>query len=221
MTDEDDFITQFMRFGLTEKEVRCYYYLLKYGPKTPSPLAKSLHTYRQDVHRTLTALIEKGMVQPTLDAPTVYTAVELKTALESALKKHEAELRELEMIKQELGALSRPRRFPSSDEVAKLAQQHKPRPPEEVSTFKIMKGLKELLATTASLILTLEEDFSVVVVSLFGINPLAKEFIERGGENPSIGHRFFILRDPSDSRAHRDRRRSPLSWRRDSNIRRI
>ena len=51
-----------------------------------------------------------------------------------------------------------------------------------------MKGLKELLATVAVGILTLEEDFfavvpenTVVVVSLFGINPLSKEFIERGG----------------------------------------
>ncbi|MGZ4849284.1 MAG: helix-turn-helix domain-containing protein, partial [Halobacteriota archaeon] len=42
-----------MGFGLNEKEAQCYFYLLKYGPKTPSPLAKSLHTYREDMHRTL------------------------------------------------------------------------------------------------------------------------------------------------------------------------
>ncbi|MGZ4907610.1 MAG: helix-turn-helix domain-containing protein, partial [Halobacteriota archaeon] len=81
MTDEDDFITHLMGFGLTEKEAQCYFHLLRYGPKTPSPLAKALHTYREDVHRTLTVLIEKGMVRPSLDSPTVYTAVELETAL--------------------------------------------------------------------------------------------------------------------------------------------
>ncbi|MGZ4936967.1 MAG: helix-turn-helix domain-containing protein [Halobacteriota archaeon] len=45
-----------MGFGLSEKEAQCYFYLLLYGPKTPSPLAKSLHTYCEDVHRTFRAL---------------------------------------------------------------------------------------------------------------------------------------------------------------------
>ncbi|MGZ4914567.1 MAG: hypothetical protein ACXV3T_06600 [Halobacteriota archaeon] len=48
----------------------------------PSPLAKSLHTYREDARRTLTVPIDKGMVRPSLDSPTLYTAVELDTALE-------------------------------------------------------------------------------------------------------------------------------------------
>ncbi|MGZ7169488.1 MAG: helix-turn-helix domain-containing protein, partial [Halobacteriota archaeon] len=51
MASEDDFITHLVGFGLTEKEAQCYFYLLRYGPKTPSPLAKSLNTYREDVHR--------------------------------------------------------------------------------------------------------------------------------------------------------------------------
>ncbi len=93
MTDEDDFITRLVGFGLTKKEAQCYFYLLKYGPKTPSPLAKSLHTYREDMHRTLNSLIDKGMVRPSLDSPTLYTAVELESALESALRKHESEMR--------------------------------------------------------------------------------------------------------------------------------
>ncbi len=70
MSGEGDFITRLMGFGLTEKEAQCYFYLLRYGPKTPAPLAKSLHTYREDVHRTLQSLIEKGMVRPSLDSPT-------------------------------------------------------------------------------------------------------------------------------------------------------
>ncbi|MGZ4911444.1 MAG: TrmB family transcriptional regulator, partial [Halobacteriota archaeon] len=101
MSSEDEFITRLMGFGLTEKEAQCYFYLLKFGPKTPSPLAKSLKTYREDVHRTLTTLIDKGMVRPSLDSPTMYTAVELDSALDSALKQHETELREMEMRKRE------------------------------------------------------------------------------------------------------------------------
>ncbi len=174
MADQDDFITHLMGFGLTEKEAQCYFYLLKYGPKTPSPLAKSLHTYREDVHRTLQSLIDKGMVRPSLDSPTLYTAVELETALDSALKKHEAEQREMEARKRELEALARQQRFRASD---------------EVGTFKVVKTLKEFLTIVTPLFTSLEaemvgvvSDTAIVVNSQFGLAPLEQEFIQRGGK---------------------------------------
>ncbi len=174
MAGEDDFITRLMGFGLTEKEAQAYFYLLKYGPKTPSPLAKSLHTYREDVHRTLQTLIDKGMVRPSLDSPTVYTAVDLDTALESAVKKHEAELREMETRKRELEELSRQQQF---------------RPSDEVTTFKIIKSLKELLTVMLPIASSVEKHWdslvpesAVIIASQFGINQLAKEFIDRGGK---------------------------------------
>ncbi len=177
-SDVDDFITQLMGFGLTEKEAQCYFYLLKYGPKTPSPLAKSLHTYREDVHRTLTSLIEKGMVRPSLDSPTVYTAVELQSALDSALKKHEAELREMEARKRELEELSRQQRLHSSD---------------EVSTFKVLKTIKEIASVAIPAILHATEEFMWVApkeglqfASMFGINSVVQELTERGGKARGI-----------------------------------
>ncbi len=170
--DDDEFIHHLMGFGLTEKEAQCYFYLLKYGPKTPSPLAKSLRTDREDVHRTLTSLIEKGMVRPSLDSPTVYTAVELETALESALKKHESELREMERRKRELEELSRQQRFA---------------PPDEVATFKILKSAKDVLAVSLSALASAENEWvavipaiATVLSSLFVIED-DKKFISRGG----------------------------------------
>jgi sugar-specific transcriptional regulator TrmB len=65
------------------------------------------------------------MVRPSLDSPTIYAAVDLEAALESAVKKHESELREMEARKQELQELSKNQRF---------------RPSDEVLTFKIIKG---------------------------------------------------------------------------------
>ena len=87
MTSDDEFTSRLIGFGLSEKEAQLYLHLLKYGPKSPSPIAKSLKTYREDVHRTLTSLIEKGMVRPSLDAPTIYAAVDLDAALEAAVEK--------------------------------------------------------------------------------------------------------------------------------------
>ena len=111
MADDSKFITKFIEFGLSEKEAQLYLHLLKYGPKPTSLLAKSLKTYREDVYRTLTVLIDKGMVKPSLDSPTIYVAVDLNIALETALKKHESELREMESRKQELHEISKQQTF--------------------------------------------------------------------------------------------------------------
>ncbi len=113
------------------------------------------------------------MVRPSLDSPTLYSAVDLETALEAALKKQESELREMEARKQELQELSKQQLF---------------RPTYEVSTFKIIKSVKELVATTIGLVTSVKEGFlyvvpaeTLVITSLFGINEEAKKVVEGGG----------------------------------------
>jgi sugar-specific transcriptional regulator TrmB len=173
MDDEADFIARLIGFGLSEKEAQTYLHLLKYGPKTPSPLAKSLKTYREDVHRTLNGLIEKGMVRPSLGSPTIYAAVDLDAALDSAVKTHESELREMEARKRELQELSKQQRF---------------RPSDEVSTFKIIKSIKELVsiaapiaAATKNEVLLLTPEELITVGSLFMLDEIKK--IIEGGAN--------------------------------------
>jgi len=174
MADDSEFITKLISFGLSEKEAQLYLYLLKYGPKTPSLLSKSLKTYREDVYRTLTGLVDKGMVNPSLDSPTVYAAVELEIALDTALKKQESELRELEMRRQELQEMSKQQRFG---------------PSEEFSTVKIIKSLREHVTVVLSLISSTEREIigvvpeiTSVVGSLYGWYEETKKFIDRGGK---------------------------------------
>jgi sugar-specific transcriptional regulator TrmB len=173
MATDDEFISRLIGFGLSEKEAETYLYLLKYGPKTPTPLAKSLKTYREDVHRTLASLITKGMVRPSLGSPTVYAAVDLDTALEAALKRQESELREMDVRKRELQELAKAQRF---------------RAPDDIATFKIIKSIKELIAATITLTSAAKNGFfyvvptdMLVIASLFGINAEAKKIIECGG----------------------------------------
>ncbi|MGZ8897572.1 MAG: TrmB family transcriptional regulator [Halobacteriota archaeon] len=172
MTTDDEFTRRLIGFGLSEKEAQTYLHLLKYGPKTPSPLAKSLNTYREDVHRTLNNLIDKGMVRPSLNAPTVYAAVDLETALEVALKRHESEMREMEVRKRELQEIAQAQRF---------------RPAGEAASFKILKTMKEVVTITLSALASAEEDWFAVVPpiltvfsSLFFVED-DKKFIDRGG----------------------------------------
>jgi sugar-specific transcriptional regulator TrmB len=172
MAENSKFLSRLSSFGLSEKESQVYLYLLKYGPKSVSQLAKSLKTYREDVHRTLISLVDKHMVNKSLESPTVYAAVELDVALDAALKKHETELREMEIQKQELEEI--------------VAQEHF-HPPDESPTFKIITSLRELIGLTVTELATAVQEWVIVcpavyfvVFSLYTIEE-AKTFIERGG----------------------------------------
>ncbi len=112
------------------------------------------------------------MVRPSLDSPTVYAAVDLDTALGSALQKQQSELRQMERRKRELQELSKQQRF---------------RPSDEVSTFKIIKSLNELIAIGMNTLNSTEEEWLMVcppilslVGSLFTLEE-TKEFIDCGG----------------------------------------
>jgi len=188
MVDDSELITRLIGFGLSEKEAQLYLNLLKYGPKSPSLLARSLKTYREDVHRTLTDLIDKGMVTPSLDSPTVYTAVELDMALDRTLKKRESELREMEQQKQELQEILKQQRFMPSDEFTK---------------FRMFKSLKESVANTISVLNALEKEVLmvlpgpwVVVAGRFGIDEAVKKFIERGGHMRVICDVTYSIIEP-------------------------
>ncbi len=173
MAADSEFCSRLISIGLSEKEAQAYLHLLKYGPKPPSLLAKSLKTYREDVYRTITGLIDKGMVNPSLESPTVYVATELDIALDAALKRHESELREMEVKKQELMELSRQQRFSQSD---------------EFSSYKIVRGMREAMAVAAAntdlterQVVTVMPEIIFAFDSSFGLNEVIKRFIDRGG----------------------------------------
>jgi len=160
------------------KRRRIYFHLLKYGPKTPALPAKSLKTYREDIHRTLTSLIDNHMVYPSLDSPTVYTAVDLDRVLRLALEKRESELREMEQQRQELQEILAQQQFGPSD---------------EFTNFSTFKSVKEVIPLMMSGVTSLEKELlyilprpALVIMSRFGVQEAAKKIIERGGRIRSI-----------------------------------
>jgi len=64
VSDDTEFITRLSHFGLGKKEAQPYLHLLKYGPRTPSPIAKALNTHRTDVHRTLISSLKRAWCVP-------------------------------------------------------------------------------------------------------------------------------------------------------------
>jgi len=193
MADDSEFLSRLISFGLSEKEANTYLHLLKYGPKPPSLLAKSLKTYREDIYRTLNDLIDKGMVNPSLESPTVYSAVELEIALDAALKKHESELREMKIRKQEIQELSKQQRF---------------RPSDEFSTFKIIKRAGDVVTTALSTLKSIEKEWIAVIPAILTVFSSLynlrddKDFIDRGGKIrfiTDITHPYVeIIRQHSD-----------------------
>ncbi len=78
-------------------------------------------------------------------------------------------------------------------ELQELSLQQKFRPSDELSTFKIIKSMKELIAVAMPLLDSLQEEWLVaapaymtIFASLFGVNEAAYKFIKRGGRVRSI-----------------------------------
>lgn len=143
MDADEEFIERLSVLQLTEKESKLYYYLLKYGPSTPTRAAKHLGTYREGVHRTLTALTDKGLVAASVSRPTTYTATTLDAALESAHLKRTYEQQRIQDVEQELLALSK---------------DFKSTIPDDVQNFKLLKNPLEIIAASRQMILRAEHD---------------------------------------------------------------
>jgi predicted transcriptional regulator len=187
MITDDEFASRLIEFGVSEKEARTYLHLLSYGPKTPSPIAKSLKTYREDVHRTLTSLVEKGMVRPSLGHRTIYTAVDLDVALDTAVRKQQRELREMKARKRELKQLSKRQLF---------------RPAADVTTFTIIKSVRDLIGTAVPLIISAKKELlwisnrqGVEFGEMFGVIDAEQAFIEGGGHCRCIVDVTYELKD--------------------------
>ena len=75
-------------FGLTEKESEIYIFLAKYGTITGGQISKQTKTHRPQMYRILKSLIEKGVVESTLEAPTRFNALPFQQVLEKYIQQH-------------------------------------------------------------------------------------------------------------------------------------
>jgi len=113
-------------FGLTEKETDVYMFLARQGARRTGEIAKGLRIHRTEIYRILKSLQDKNLVELTLEAPTRYSAVHLKTIIDSFIKKKRGEAASVEIARQGL--------------LADWNVISKYRPDPEVEKFTVVQG---------------------------------------------------------------------------------
>jgi sugar-specific transcriptional regulator TrmB len=110
--EEENLEQQLVFYGLSAKEARIYYYLLKNGSKEVSEISRALMITKADVYKLLKELEGKGISNETLSHPTRFEASPLSEALNSLMLKQDERLESLSRTKDEvisaLGRLSPP-----------------------------------------------------------------------------------------------------------------
>ncbi|MGZ4891560.1 MAG: TrmB family transcriptional regulator [Halobacteriota archaeon] len=152
MADDDEFITRLSDFGLSEKEARLYHLLLKYGAKPPAVIARGMRTYREDVHRTLNTLVEKGMVVKSLSAPTVYVALPPETALDEVVWRDKLQQQQRVTLKRELVELAET-----------MTTDGAPPASAEGCSYRVLRGPNETDAVTTQIASEVTSDFSALM----------------------------------------------------------
>jgi sugar-specific transcriptional regulator TrmB len=171
---EQALIERLEAFGLSSKEAHLYVLLLKYGPKTTGELAKMLHSYRVDIYRLVETLMEKGMIEESVEKPTKYAAVAVDAALAGAMMRHAYELRWMEENRDEVLELAQ--EYLSSESIA-----------GDLYTFKIVKGranalsiMEQLVAAALEQVTFVSSQDGISVLSASGIVERCVEAVQRG-----------------------------------------
>jgi sugar-specific transcriptional regulator TrmB len=82
-------------FGLTKNESKIYVFLSKHGPKKPIEISRE-----EKIPRTETKA--KGIITPSIQRPTVFSALTIEKAIESILHDQQKKIEELKILKHDM-----------------------------------------------------------------------------------------------------------------------
>jgi sugar-specific transcriptional regulator TrmB len=106
--EEGNLLEDLIFCGLSAKEAKIYYYLLKNGSKEVSEISSSLMITKADVYKLLKQLEGKGISNETLSHPIKFEASPLPEALNSLILKQDERLESLSRAREEvISALGR------------------------------------------------------------------------------------------------------------------
>jgi sugar-specific transcriptional regulator TrmB len=87
---EDD-VNTLMKLGLNRLQARAYLTLLKLGPEKAKEIAKAANIARPDIYRTLSKLLEVGLIEKIVATPAVFKAIPIADALTILFRRREME----------------------------------------------------------------------------------------------------------------------------------
>jgi len=89
-------------FGLTKNESKIYVFLSKSGPKKAIEIATEERIPRTETYHLLSNLETKGIVEPSVEKPTRFSAVAIEKAIESIIRNQENKIGELKILKNDM-----------------------------------------------------------------------------------------------------------------------
>ena len=89
-------------FGLTKNESKIYVFLSKSGPKKAIEISTEERIPRTETYHLLSNLETKGIVEPSVEKPTRFSAVEIEKAIESIIRNQETKIGELKILKNDM-----------------------------------------------------------------------------------------------------------------------
>ena len=92
-------------FGLTKNESKIYVYLSKAGPQKAIEISRNEKIPRTETYHLLSNLELKGIVIPSIQKPTRFSAVSIEEAIESIIKNQEKRIEELKILKDDMVSL--------------------------------------------------------------------------------------------------------------------
>jgi sugar-specific transcriptional regulator TrmB len=89
-------------FGLTKNESKIYVFLSKKGPKKAIEISNEEGIPRTETYHLLSTLEIKGIVIPSIQRPTTFSAVKIERAIESIINNQQKKVEELKMLKDDM-----------------------------------------------------------------------------------------------------------------------
>jgi len=89
-------------FGVGKKESKIYIFLSKHGPKKAIEISNDEKIHRTQTYHLLLNLKAKGIITPSIQRPTRFSAVTIEKAIESILYNRQKKIEELKILKNDM-----------------------------------------------------------------------------------------------------------------------
>jgi len=89
-------------FGMTKRESKIYIFLSIHGPKKARDISRDEKIHRTQTYHLLLNLKAKGIITPSIQKPTMFSAVPIEKVIESILYNRQKKIEDLKILKQDM-----------------------------------------------------------------------------------------------------------------------